>query len=104
MVGQRIQCNFKPFAASWYGGVVGMAEESCIYVGFDDGELHAFTDEELVGMGETGAFKILDAPGGLIDNEQIQDMAMRITSFKEGKMTSGKPVGVLVGEHQYGSA
>eukprot|EP00965_Chrysotila_dentata_P120450 3982705-Pleurochrysis_carterae.AAC.1 len=42
VVGQRIQCNFQPFTASWYGGVVGMVEESCIYVGFDDGELRAF--------------------------------------------------------------
>eukprot|EP00965_Chrysotila_dentata_P262556 6214603-Pleurochrysis_carterae.AAC.2 len=53
-------------------------------------------------MRETGVFKPYEQPGGLINNERVQDRAMGLTSFKEGRMPTPKVVGVLVGEHRHG--
>eukprot|EP00965_Chrysotila_dentata_P102439 3381717-Pleurochrysis_carterae.AAC.1 len=42
------------------------------------------------------------AGAGLIDNVVVKDRAEAISMHKEGRMTEGKPVGVLVGKHAHG--
>eukprot|EP00965_Chrysotila_dentata_P241620 6204387-Pleurochrysis_carterae.AAC.2 len=101
-VGMRVQCNFAPTASSWYGGVVGLVGPASITIGFDDGELRTFTTAEVAGMTETGVLKPMEADGGLVNNERLQDRAVAVTACKDGRSPAPKPVGVLVGEHKHG--
>eukprot|EP00965_Chrysotila_dentata_P058580 1943305-Pleurochrysis_carterae.AAC.1 len=70
--------------------------------------MRRFTRSELAGLAEIGLFKcavesdMLPATGGLIDDKAVNVRAEALTIHKEGRMSEGKPVGVLVGVHPHG--
>eukprot|EP00965_Chrysotila_dentata_P225793 6194996-Pleurochrysis_carterae.AAC.1 len=58
----------------------------------------------MLGMKETKLLRFSTSQDGLISNERVRDRAVRISSFKEGRMPVGKAVGVFVGVHEHGLA
>eukprot|EP00965_Chrysotila_dentata_P143850 4752532-Pleurochrysis_carterae.AAC.1 len=100
--GSRVRMNFKPGGQSWYRGTEGGVSEHGLHVGFHDGELRFFKSAEARGLTETGLMKELDGDWRLIDNARVDDKACVLTTFKEGRMSVARMVGVLVGQNEPG--
>eukprot|EP00965_Chrysotila_dentata_P152470 5038949-Pleurochrysis_carterae.AAC.1 len=107
-LGDRVKFNFTaaPGVDEWHGGVVGNKTDRGAHVGFDDGDLRFFEQEELNCLNEVWLFLRMGVQevGGLVDNVVVTDQAVGVTTLKEGRMEVAKVVGVLVGTHDHGIA
>lgn len=94
--GARIKMCFGT-PANWYGGLMGgVTSDGKRIIGFDDGDVKAFTSNKLQDYFDTKTLTALaTADGGMIANEPGTAMAAEFVQYKDRTM---KTIGLLVGE------
>ena len=95
--GARIKMCFGAPAA-WYGGLVGgLNSAGARIIGFDDGDLRAYSSDELRRNFEAGTLEALAAAdGGVVANETGHTTVASFVTLKD--RVKEKTIGVLVGE------
>eukprot|EP00965_Chrysotila_dentata_P235960 6201061-Pleurochrysis_carterae.AAC.1 len=86
-------------AKCWFGGLVGgVGPDSKRIIGFDDGDLQTFTDEELHVNVSNELLSPSDAAApGMVENVETLQKACSFSTAHEGGRGATKTVGVLVG-------